>query len=76
MQLNFLMMLNRMLDDIIKGKKLTAKAVFGLFPAYSFGEDVSIFKDESKNKHITTLHFLRQQVQNAQINPMYVYPIS
>lgn len=60
---------NRMLDDIIKGKKLTAKAVFGLFPAYSFGEDVSIFEDESKNKHITTFHFLRQQVQKRSNQP-------
>lgn len=60
---------NRMLDDIITGKKLTAKAVFGLFPAYSFGEDVSIFEDESKNKHITTFHFLRQQVQKRSNQP-------
>ncbi len=60
---------NRMLDDIIKGKKLTAKAVFGLFPAYSFREDVSIFEDESKNKHITTFHFLRQQVQKRSNQP-------
>lgn len=60
---------NRMLDDIIRDKKLTAKAVFGLFPAYSFGEDVSIFEDESKNKHITTFHFLRQQVQKRSNQP-------
>ena len=60
---------NRMLDDIITHKKLTAKAVFGLFPAYSFGEDVSIFEDEPKNKHITTFHFLRQQVQKRSNQP-------
>lgn len=60
---------NRMLDDIITNKKLTAKAVFGLFPAYSFGEDVSIFEDELKKKHITTFHFLRQQVQKRSNQP-------
>lgn len=60
---------NRMLDHIITHKKLTAKAVFGLFPAYSFGEDVSIFEDELKKKKIATFHFLRQQVQKRSNQP-------
>ncbi|MEJ2004946.1 MAG: vitamin B12 dependent-methionine synthase activation domain-containing protein, partial [Cyclobacteriaceae bacterium] len=49
---------NEMLDDIIAGKKLTAKAVVGIFEVERFGEDVKVYLNgEEKGK----FHFLRQQ---------------
>lgn len=46
---------NDLLDKIIKEKWLTAKAVFGIFPANSHGDDILL-----KNENMT-LHHLRQQ---------------
>jgi len=51
----------RMLKTIIRERWLTAKGVFGLFPANSVDEDVEIYTDETRTQVLTTLHFLRQQ---------------
>lgn len=50
------------LQQIIKGKSLTANAVFGLFPANSEGDDIVVYEDESRTKEKARLHTLRQQV--------------
>jgi 5-methyltetrahydrofolate--homocysteine methyltransferase len=52
-----------MLDKIIAEKWLTARAVFGLFPANSVGdgEDVVVWADESRTSERTRLFALRQQ---------------
>jgi 5-methyltetrahydrofolate--homocysteine methyltransferase len=52
---------NALLDDVINNKKLTAKAVFGLFPAYREKDDVVLFADEARETPITKFHQLRQQ---------------
>jgi 5-methyltetrahydrofolate--homocysteine methyltransferase len=52
---------NALLDDIINSKKLTAKAVFGLFPAHRQQDDLILFKDESRDEQLMKLHQLRQQ---------------
>jgi 5-methyltetrahydrofolate--homocysteine methyltransferase len=49
-----------MLDKILKEGWLKAKAVIGLFPANSDGDDVVLYTDESRNETLTTLHFLRK----------------
>jgi 5-methyltetrahydrofolate--homocysteine methyltransferase len=54
-----------MLDTIIREKWLTAKAVFGLWPANSVGDDVIVDADGQP----TTLHFLRQQVDKPVERP-------
>jgi 5-methyltetrahydrofolate--homocysteine methyltransferase len=54
-----------MLCQIIDGKWLTAKAVFGLWPANSIGDDVVVDVDGVS----TTLHFLRQQVDKPVERP-------
>jgi 5-methyltetrahydrofolate--homocysteine methyltransferase len=48
-----------MLDTIIREKWLTAKAVFGLWPANSIGDDVELRLDDGR---ALPVHFLRQQV--------------
>jgi 5-methyltetrahydrofolate--homocysteine methyltransferase len=56
----------RYLREIIDNKLITAKAVFGLFPAVSDGDDVKILEDEtahSSRKIRKTFCFLRNQEQ-------------
>jgi 5-methyltetrahydrofolate--homocysteine methyltransferase len=55
----------KMLKQIVAGKWLTAKAVFGLWPANSVGDDVVVDVDGAS----TTLHFLRQQVDKPVERP-------
>ena len=50
-----------MLDRILEEGWLKAKAVVGLFPANSDGDDVVLYGDDSRNEALTTLHFLRKQ---------------
>ncbi len=52
---------NRLLDRIIAEKWLTAKAVFGLFPANAVGDDIEVYSDEARSRILTVFHTLRQQ---------------
>jgi 5-methyltetrahydrofolate--homocysteine methyltransferase len=52
---------NRLLDRIIAEKWLTAKAVFGLFPANAVGDDIEVYSDETRSCVLTVFHTLRQQ---------------
>ncbi len=55
-----------MLQKIIEEKWLTAKAVFGLFPANSINDDdIEIYANENRNEVIYTLYNLRQQRKKA-----------
>jgi 5-methyltetrahydrofolate--homocysteine methyltransferase len=60
-----------MLKQIIAEKWLTARAVFGLFPANAVGDDVEVYADESRQTVRTTLHFLRQQHERPAGKPHY-----
>ena len=52
----------RMLTQIVAQRWLTARAVIGVFPANSIGDDdIVVFADESRRTRIETLHQLRQQ---------------
>ncbi|WIO75586.1 methionine synthase [Porticoccaceae bacterium LTM1] len=51
-----------MLDDIIKNKLLSAKAVIGLWPANRVdGDDIAVFNDPNKDQELARLHHIRQQ---------------
>ena len=52
---------NAMLDDVINNNRISAKAVFGLFPANSRIDDVVVYKNEKRDETLITLHQLRQQ---------------
>jgi 5-methyltetrahydrofolate--homocysteine methyltransferase len=59
-----------MLEKIIAGKWLKARAVVGLFPANSVNDDdIDVFTDDSRQKVLTTLHHLRQQTEKAPGKP-------
>jgi 5-methyltetrahydrofolate--homocysteine methyltransferase len=51
----------QMLDRIIAEKWISARAVIGLFPANSVGDDIEIYTDESRTRVAMTCHTLRQQ---------------
>ena len=61
----------KMLDDIIKTQCITAKAVFGFYPAASRNDDVVLFTDESRSGELATLHFLRQQMRKPRGKPNF-----
>ncbi len=50
-----------LLDEIVRGKLLKARAVYGFWPAGSVGDDIALFTDESRKKELVRLHTLRQQ---------------
>jgi 5-methyltetrahydrofolate--homocysteine methyltransferase len=62
---------NELLDDISKDKLLTAKAVIGLYPANSIGDDIELYKDDKRKVVITVLHMLRQQTKKTLDQPYY-----
>lgn len=57
-----------LLHDIIKNKKLKAKAVFGLFPANTVNDD-SIEVYDLGGEHTHTFHSLRQQLKKNKKYP-------
>jgi 5-methyltetrahydrofolate--homocysteine methyltransferase len=50
-----------MLAAIVAEKWLTARAVFGLFPANAVGDDIEIYTDETRRQTAMVWHNLRQQ---------------
>lgn len=56
---------------IIAEKWLTAKAVIGLFPANSVGDDVEIYNNENRDQILAVNRNLRQQNQKAAGQPNY-----
>lgn len=54
-----------MLDLIIKESWLTLKAVLGVFPANSVGDDIEIYSDENRSETLYTQRTLRQQTKKA-----------
>ena len=54
-----------MLDSIVNEGWLQARAVFGLYPAASDGDDILLYQDESRSEVRERLLFLRQQRDKA-----------
>ena len=50
-----------MLKQLTAENWLRARAVIGLFPANSSGDDIEIYQDEQRKQVLTTLHNLRKQ---------------
>ena len=54
---------NALLDRIIAEKLITARGVYGFFPAAAVGDDVDLYTDASRANILERFHFLRQQMQ-------------
>jgi 5-methyltetrahydrofolate--homocysteine methyltransferase len=52
---------NALLDVIIEKKLITARGVYGLFPASAVGDDVELYADDKREMVLEHFHFLRQQ---------------
>ena len=52
----------QVLAGITRGKRLRASAVYGFYPANSVGDDVEVYRDESRTELAAKFHFLRQQI--------------
>ncbi len=60
-----------MLQLIVDGEWLTARAVFGFFPAKSRGDDILLYPADGGSNPIGVLHQLRQQAQKPPGQPNY-----
>jgi 5-methyltetrahydrofolate--homocysteine methyltransferase len=52
---------NALLDLIIEKNWITARGVYGFFPANAVGDDVELYTDNTRKEQLTRFHFLRQQ---------------
>ncbi len=62
---------NKLLEDIIANKWLKAKAVIGLYPANSQGDDIVLYTNDKRKEVITILHTLRQQAEKTNQEPYF-----
>jgi len=53
----------KLLDQIVEQQQLTAKAVYGFWPAASDGEDIVVYTDEGRTEEKLRFNMLRQQHQ-------------
>ncbi len=60
---------NALLDRIIAENLITARGVYGLFPANAVGDDVELYKDEKRDSVRERFHFLRQQANREGNEP-------
>ena len=59
----------QLLAEIVAKKSLQLRAVYGLFPANSIGDDVEVYTNGSRKYLRTTFHFLRQQIEKGDNTP-------
>jgi 5-methyltetrahydrofolate--homocysteine methyltransferase len=60
-----------LLDRIVGEQLLQPRAVYGLFPANSVGDDVEVYADATRQQLRTKFHFLRQQVVKEDGTPSW-----
>jgi 5-methyltetrahydrofolate--homocysteine methyltransferase len=60
---------NALLDKIIEEKPITARGVYGFFPANAVGDDVEIYADCTRQNVLEQFHFLRQQANREGREP-------
>jgi 5-methyltetrahydrofolate--homocysteine methyltransferase len=51
----------RMLDEIVEKRLLTARGVYGFFPANACGDDIILYTDDTRKQEVGRIHTLRQQ---------------
>jgi 5-methyltetrahydrofolate--homocysteine methyltransferase len=60
---------NALLDRIIEKKLITARGVYGFFPASAVGDDVELYKADTREEVLERFHFLRQQANREGNEP-------
>ena len=49
------------LNELVQEKKITARGVYGFWPANSAGDDIELYTDNTREHVLATIHTLRQQ---------------
>lgn len=60
---------NTLLDRIIEKNLITARGVYGFFPASAVGDDVALYSDDTRKTELDRFHFLRQQANKEGSEP-------
>jgi len=60
---------NALLDRIIAKSLITARGVYGFFPANAVGDDVELYADGTRARVLERFHFLRQQANRGGSEP-------
>jgi 5-methyltetrahydrofolate--homocysteine methyltransferase len=58
-----------LLDKIVAQKSITARGVYGFFPANAVGDDVELYSDSKRQTVLGRFHFLRQQANREGSEP-------
>ncbi|MEO6966134.1 MAG: methionine synthase [Acidobacteriaceae bacterium] len=58
-----------LLDRIIEQNLITARGVYGFFPANAVGDDVELYTDDTRTTVLERFHFLRQQANREGSEP-------
>ena len=61
----------KMLDQIIEEKWVSAQATVGFWPAHSDVDDIQVFADEKRETSLATFRTLRQQIAKSAGKPNY-----
>ena len=70
-----------LLGRLVHERRLTARAVYGFWPANSDGDDIIVWADDARKDELTRFHMLRQQEPKADAKPNrsladFVAPVS
>jgi 5-methyltetrahydrofolate--homocysteine methyltransferase len=57
------------LARIVEDGRLTARGVYGFFPANAKGDDIEVYEDESRSRTAAVFHMLRQQNDKPAAQP-------
>jgi 5-methyltetrahydrofolate--homocysteine methyltransferase len=58
-----------LLDRIVRERLVRARGVFGIWPADSDGDDITLYHDPSRRRLLATIHTLRQQMRKPPGRP-------
>jgi len=58
-----------LLARIVNENLVTARAVYGIFPANAVGDDVELYTGAARAEVLDTFHFLRQQIEKPEGQP-------
>jgi 5-methyltetrahydrofolate--homocysteine methyltransferase len=59
-----------LLQRLVAEGRLTARAVYGFFPAAAVGDDIELYDDDSRRRVLATLRMLRQQGDRPADQPL------
>jgi 5-methyltetrahydrofolate--homocysteine methyltransferase len=59
----------KLLDRIMADRSMTARGVYGFWPAVSDGDDVIVYREEDRRAELTRFNMLRQQEAMADARP-------